>query len=94
MKTIIKKYSKRFSNLSPLQKWAVSYMLNWFLWLFAWLIGEQFIFDETRSWKYHVFHATWMAFIFTFPLLWEAIKQMIKSRNPKNQPQQNPETDI
>jgi hypothetical protein len=46
---MIKKYSKWFSELKPLQKWAVSYMLNWFLWLFTWLIGEQFIFDETRK---------------------------------------------
>ena len=94
MKKMIKKYSKWFSDLSPLQKWAVSYMLNWFFWLFAWLIAEQFVFDETRSWKYLIFHATWMAFIFTFPLLWEVIKQIFKPWNLKNQQQQDPETDI
>lgn len=91
---MIKKYSKWFSDLSPLQKWSVSYMLNWFFWLFAWLIAEQFVFDETRSWKYLIFHATWMAFIFTFPLLWEVIKQIFKPWNLKNQQQQDPETDI
>jgi hypothetical protein len=67
-------------------------MLNWFLWLFTWLIGEQFVFEETRSWKYLIFHATWMAFIFTFSLLWEVIKQFFKPQNSKNQQQQNPET--
>jgi hypothetical protein len=91
---MIKKYSKWFSDLSHLQKWAVSFMLNWFLWFFAWLIAELLFFDETRSWKYRIFHATWMAFIFSFPLLWEAIKQFFKPRNSKNQPQENPETDI
>lgn len=91
---MIRKYSKWFSDLSRLQKWAVSYMLNWFLWLFAWLIAEQLFFDETSSWKYRIFQATWMAFIFTFSLLWEEIKQIFKPRNPKNQQQQNPETDI
>jgi hypothetical protein len=91
---MIKKYSKWFSELSPLQKWSVSYMLYWFFCLFAWLIAEQFVFDEARSWKYHFFHATWMAFIFTFSLLWEVIKQIFKPQNPKNQQQQNPETDI
>jgi hypothetical protein len=91
---MIKKYSKWFSDLSPLQKWAVSYILNWFLWLFAWLIGEQLFFDETRSWKYPVFHATWMSFISTFSYIWEELKQIFKPRNSKNQPQQNPETDI
>jgi len=89
---MIKKYRKWFSNLSPLQKWAVSYMLNWFFWLFVWLIAEQFVFEETRSWKYLIFHATWMAFIFTFSLLWEVIKQFFKPQNSKNQQQQNPET--
>ena len=91
---MIKKYSKWFSDLSPLQKWAVSYILNWFLWLFAWLIGEQLFFDETRSWKYPVFHATWMSFIRTFSYIWEELKNIFKPRNSKNQPQQNPETDI
>jgi uncharacterized membrane protein YkgB len=94
MKKLIKKYSKWFSELSPLQKWVVSYMLNWFFWLFAWLIAEKFVFEETRSWKYLIFHATWMAFIFTFSLLWEVIKQFFKPQNSKNQQQQNPETDI
>ena len=91
---MIKKYSKWFSDLSPLQKWSVSYMLNWFFWLFAWLIAEQFVFEETRSWKYLIFQATWMAFIFTFSLLWEVIKQIFKPQNTKNQQQQDPETDI
>ena len=91
---MIKKYRKWFSDLSPLQKWSVSYMLNWFFWLFAWLIAEQFVFEETRSWKYLIFQATWMAFIFTFSLLWEVIKQIFKPQNTKNQQQQDPETDI
>lgn len=91
---MIRKYSKWFSDLSRLQKWSVSYMLNWFFWLFAWLIAEQLFFDETRSWKYHFFHATWMAFIFTFPLLWEYVKQIGKTQNPKNQQQRDPKTDI
>ena len=91
---MIEKYSKWFSDLSPLQKWSVSYILNWFFWLFVWLIAEQFFFEETRSWKYLIFHATWMAFIFTFSLLWEVIKQIFKPQNKKNQQQQDPETDI
>jgi len=94
MKKLIKKYSKWFSELSPLQKWVVSYILNWFFWLFAWLIAEKFVFDETRSWKYPIFNATWMAFFFTFSLLWEEIKQIFKPQNPKNQQQQKTETDI
>lgn len=94
MKKMIKKYSKWFSDLSTLQKWSVSYMLYWFFCLFAWLIAKQFVFEETRSWKYLIFQATWMAFIFTFSLFWEVIKQMFKPQNSKNQPQQNPETDI
>ena len=94
MKKMIKKYSKWFSALSPLLKWCVSFILNWFFWLFAWLIAEQFVFEETRSWKYLIFHATWMAFIFTFSLLWEVIKQIFKPQNTKNQQQQDPETDI
>ena len=91
---MIKKYSQWFTDLSPIKKWSVSYILNWFFWLFVWLIAEQFVFEETRSWKYLIFQATWMAFIFTFSLLWEVIKQMFKPRNPKNQQQQDPETDI
>jgi len=94
MKKMIKKYSKWFSELSPLQKWVVSYMLYWFFCLFAWLIAKQFVFEETRSWKYLIFHATWMAFIFTFSLLWEVIKQIFKPQNTKNQQQQKTETDI
>jgi hypothetical protein len=94
MKKLIKKYSKWFSELSPLQKWVVSYILNWFFWLFAWLIAEQLFFDETLSWRYHIFHATWMAFFITFSYIWEELKNIFKPRNSKNQPQQNPETDI
>ena len=94
MKKMIKKYSKWFSDLSPIKKWSVSYMLYWFFCLFAWLIAKQFVFEETRSWKYLIFQATWMAFIFTFSLLWEVIKQIFKPQNTKNQQQQDPETDI
>lgn len=76
---MIKKYNEWYSGLTPSKKLLVSFVLNWFYWLIAWLIAEQFIFDETRSWKYHVFHATWMAFFMTLPFNWKELKQIFRS---------------
>ncbi len=83
MNTLFKKYEKWFSNLTPLKKLTVSFILNWFYWLIAWLIAEQFIFDENRSWKYHFSHATWMAFFMTIPFNWKELKQIFKTENSK-----------
>lgn len=84
---MFKKYSEWHSNLPPLKKWTVSFTLNWFFWLIIWLIAEQFLFDESRTWKYHVFHATWMSFFMTIPFSWKELKQMVKPQNPKDQKQ-------
>ena len=82
---MIKKYSKWYRNLTPLKRLTVSFILNWFYWLIASLIAEQFFFDENRSWNYHFFHATWMAFFMTIPFNWKEIKQIVKPHNQKNQ---------
>jgi hypothetical protein len=80
--------------LTPLRKWTVSFTLNWFYWLIAGLIAEQFFFDENRSWKYHVSHATWMSLLMTGLFNWKELKQIFKPRNPKNLSHNNSETDI
>lgn len=81
---MIKKYNEWYSNLTPLKKLTVSFTWNWFYWLLAWLIAEQFFFDEKRSWKYHVFHATWMSLLMTILFNWKEIKQIFKSQNKKD----------
>lgn len=78
---MIKKYNKWYNSLTPLKKLIISFILNWFYWLIAWLIAEQFVFDEKRSLKYHVFHATWMAFFMTIPFNWKELKQIFKSQS-------------
>lgn len=91
---MIKKYKIWYSNLTALKKLTVSFILNWFYWLIAWLIAEQIFFDENRSWKYHVFHATWMAFFMTIPFNWKELKEIVKPQKQKNQKNQSSETDI
>lgn len=76
---MIKKYNQWFDQLTSLQKLVVSYSLNWIFWLIAWLLAEQFIFDEKRSWSYHIFHATWMSFFMIIPFNWKELKQIFKS---------------
>lgn len=61
------------------------FILNWSFWLISWLIFEQFFFDEKRSWKYHVFHATWMSLFMTITFNWKELKQIFKPQ--KNYPQ-------
>lgn len=90
---MIKKYNQWFSNLTPIKKYAVSFALNWFYWLTAWLIAEQFFFDENRSWLYHISHATWMSFFMTSIFNWKEFKQIFKRQNFSNNPNQNPVTD-
>lgn len=81
---MFKKYNQWVSGLTPLKKWTVSFILNWIYWLIAWLIAEQFFFDETHSWTYHVFHATWMSFFMTGLFNWKEFKQIFKLRNTKD----------
>lgn len=76
---MIKKYNQWFDRLTSFQKLLVSFSLNWIFWLIAWLLAEQFIFEEYRSWNYHIFHATWMSFFMTIPLNWKELKQLFKS---------------
>jgi hypothetical protein len=81
---MIKKYTNWYRDLTPFKRVSVSFILNWFYWLTAWLIAEQFIFDESRSWKYHLFHATWMSFFMTISFNWEVLEQIFKPQNEKN----------
>lgn len=87
---MIKRYNNWYRSLTPLKKLAVSFILNWVYWLIAWLIAEHFVFDEKRSWKYHVFHATWMSFFMTIPFNWKELKQIFKPQTKD----ENPKTDI
>ncbi len=82
---MIKRYNNWYKSLTPLKKLIVSFILNWIYWLIAWLIAEQFVFDENRSWKYHVFHATWMSFFMTIPFNWKEIKQIFKPQIKKDE---------
>ncbi|HZH01120.1 MAG TPA: hypothetical protein VEY32_08560 [Flavisolibacter sp.] len=82
--TMIKKYNEWYKGLTPLKKLVVSFILNWLYWLIAWLIAEQFFFDEKRSWKYHVFHATWMSFFMTIPFHWKELKQIFKLQKKRD----------
>ena len=78
---MIKSYTNWYRNLTALKRLALSFILNWLYWLTAWLIAEQFVFDEQRSWKYHVFHATWMSFFMTLLFNWKELKQIFKRQN-------------
>lgn len=63
-----------YKGLTPVKRLLLSFLLNWIYWLFAWKLAEQFIFEETRSWDYHLFHATWMSFFMTLLFNWRDIK--------------------
>ncbi|PJE45703.1 MAG: hypothetical protein CUR34_12765 [Sediminibacterium sp.] len=75
---MIKKYTEWHNGLTPLKRFFVSFMLNWLYWLIAWLIADEFFFDEKHSWKYHILHATWMALFITIPFSWREVKQIFK----------------
>lgn len=77
---MIKKFSNWYQNLTPLKKLSVSFVLNWVYWLIAWMIADHFLFNENHPWKYHVFHATWMASFFTIFYNWKNLKQIIKGQ--------------
>ena len=78
---MIKSCTNWYRNLTALKRIVVSFILNWLYWLTAWLIAEYFVFDEQRSWKYHVFHATWMSIFMTIPFNWNELKQIFKPQN-------------
>lgn len=75
----LNKIRELFRKQPPLQTLIFSFSLNWIFWLIAWLLAEQFIFEEKRSWNYHIFHATWMSFFMTIPFNWKELKQIFKS---------------
>jgi hypothetical protein len=63
----------------------VSSILSWILWLTAWLITEQFVFDQQHSWKYHFFHAAWMAFFTMISFNWKELKAFFSRQHKKEQ---------
>ena len=82
--TMIKKYIELYKGLTPLKKLVVSFILNWFYWLIVWLIAEHFVFGEQRSWKYHVFHATWLSFFMIIPFNWKELKQIFQPHSKQS----------
>ena len=81
---MIRKYNEWYKRLTPFKKLMISFILNWMYWLLAWLVAEQFVFDEKHSWKYRVFHATWMALFMLIPFNWNELKQIFKPNNERN----------
>jgi hypothetical protein len=82
---MFKGYGKWYRGLTPVKRLGLSFLLNWMYWLFAWKLGEQIFFDEIRSWRYHLIHATWMSVFWTLLFQWEMIKGIIKQRKDKKQ---------
>lgn len=81
---MIKKYKDWYSSLTPFKRLAVSFILNWFYWLIAWLIADQFFFEEKHSIRYHLFHATWMSFFMTMPFNWKVTKELFMYKRNSN----------
>lgn len=81
---MIKKYKDWHSSLTPFKRLLVSFMMYWFYWLIAWLIADQFFFEEKYSWWYHIFSATWMSFFMTVPFSWKVIKELFKLKRNSN----------
>jgi len=77
----INKINQWVRKQPPVKQLAISFISNWLFWLISWLLAEQFFFEETRSWKYHFFHATWMSFFMTIPFNWKLIKKLFQSQN-------------
>ena len=69
-----------YKSLSPIRRLSLSFVLNWVYWLIAWKLAEQFIFEETRSWGYHLFHATWMSLFMTMLFKWKDLRQIFMPR--------------
>jgi hypothetical protein len=80
---MLKKFNNWYNGLIAFKKWIVSLTFNYFFWLIAWLVADEFFFEEKHSLKYHLFHAAWMAFIMTIPLKWKEIKQIFKPQKNK-----------
>ncbi|MCG9899841.1 MAG: hypothetical protein MH132_07565 [Hydrotalea sp.] len=68
------------TGLSPVKRLVVSFAFHWTYWSIAWLVAEHFIFEEQRSWKYLLFHATWMSACMTIPFSWKDWKVIFKGR--------------
>ena len=75
---MFKKYNDWYKNLPTLKRLILAFIFNWFYWLAAWLLAEKFFFDEVRSWSYHFFHATFMAFFMTVLSNWKGLKSVVK----------------
>ncbi len=77
---MIKKYNDWYKGLTPAKRLIVCFAFNWTYWLIAWIIGEHYFFEEKHSWKYLIFHATWMSTIMTISFSWKEWKVIIKGR--------------
>jgi hypothetical protein len=86
---MLKKYNNWYISLTPFKRLVVSFILNGIYWLLAWLIAEQFFFDNKRSWKYHVFHATWMSTCVIILFNWKDLKQIFKPKHKEEERLEN-----
>lgn len=77
---MIKKYNDWYKGLTSAKRLIVCFAFNWIYWLIGLIIGERYFFEEKISWKYLIFHATWMSTIMTLPFSWKEWKVIIKGR--------------
>jgi hypothetical protein len=82
---MFKLYNEWYGSLTAFKRLAVSFILNWVYWFIAWLIAEEFFFDEKSSWSYLVFHATWMSFFMTISFNWKELKQIFRPQRKEDE---------
>lgn len=68
-------------QIAPLKKVCTSFILNWCYWLTVRIILKEFVFDEERSWQYHLIHATCMSFFMTVFSNWKTVKAIFKKES-------------
>ena len=79
--TMLKRYKEWFQTLTPKKQLTVYFIVGWCYCFVAWVFGERFLFNEERSWNYHILHATFMACFMTVAFKWAQLKAIMKGKD-------------
>jgi len=84
------KYLVWYESLSAAKQIAVSFLLNFLVWLISWLFVERILFDENRSWAYHIYHATFMSLFTTLSSRWHLFKTLFRKKKKRDGMESSP----
>ena len=76
--TMFQRFKTWYNSLRTQHQLILSFGLNWVYWFVVGLVAERYLLDEQRPLRYHLFYATFMAFLMNIHFNWQKVKALFR----------------